>query len=246
MHIIRMSEQSWLNATPPKTAFTFGIITGLAASFIPGFFLLLSFSGNGILPRSVTSAPAPSATAPTPVAPEPSAPANVTVAIRDDDHIRGNKKAKLTIVEFSDFQCPYCQDYAPSLQQALNEYKNEVRLVYRHFPIDSRHPFARAAAEASECANEQGKFWEYHDELFKRQGEFSNDLWGRIAADLKLKTGKFDQCVKDRKYKQRVDDDYQTGIAAGARGTPHTVIGTTPISGVLPYESIKQIIDQML
>lgn len=242
-----MSNGSWLDSTPPKTAFIFGIISGLAAAFIPGFFVLVTAGSGGLAflkstPPSPTVAAAPAA----PSAAPDAAPTSVTVEIRKDDHIRGNSKAKLTIVEYSDFQCPFCQRFAPTLQKALDEYKDKVRLVYRHFPLDSIHPYARPAAEASECASEQGKFWEYHDALFARQDELSSDFWVKLAGDLKLDVNKFKSCFDAGKYKQRVETDSQDAIAKGGRGTPYTIIGITPISGALPYESIKQVIDQAL
>lgn len=242
-----MSNGSWLDSTPPKTAFIFGIISGLAAAFIPGFFVLVTAGSGGLAlfksaPSTPTVAAAPAAPS---IAPD-AEPTSVTVEIRKDDHIRGNVKAALTIVEYSDFQCPFCQRFAPTLQKALDEYKDKVRLVYRHFPLDSIHPYARPAAEASECASEQGKFWEYHDALFARQDELSNDFWVKLAGDLKLDVNKFKSCFDTGKYKQRVETDSQDAVAKGGRGTPYTIIGTTPISGALPYESIKQVIDQAL
>lgn len=236
---------SWLDQTPPKTSFIFGIIAGLAAAFVPGFFVLLNASGGGLqLAKAKPPAAAVPAPAPSPVPDDE--PTSVSVAINDNDHVRGNPNGKLTIVEFSDFQCPFCSRFAPTVKQVLDEYKDDIRFVYRHFPLDSIHPYARPAAEASECAAEQGKFWEYHDSLFERQDEFSNDFWSKLAKDLGLNVGKFDSCIKDGSGKQKVEDDYQSGIAAGARGTPYTVIGTAPISGALPYASIKQVIDQAL
>lgn len=242
-----MSNGSWLDSTPPKTAFIFGIISGLAAAFIPGFFVLVTAGSGGL--TIFKSAPTTPGVAAAPSAPRvaPDAePTSVTVEVRKDDHIRGNPKADLTIVEYSDFQCPFCERFAPTLQRALDEYKDKVRLVYRHFPLDSIHPFARPAAEASECASEQGKFWEYHDALFARQQEFSNDFWVKLAGDLKLDVNKFKSCYDSGKYKQRVETDSQDAVAKGGRGTPYTIIGTTPVSGALPYESIKQVIDQAL
>lgn len=244
-----MSNGSWLEGTAPKTAFIFGIISGLAVAFIIGFFVMLSAANGGIklaFGKSATTGSNPSAPAPSPSLGAPAAPTSVTVALKNNDHIRGQENAKLTVVEFSDFQCPYCQQFAPTMKRVLDDYKDEVRFVYRHFPLDSRHPYARPAAEASECAAEQGKFWEYHDYLFDHQDEFAADAWGKFAKALGLKESKFNDCVATRKYKDRVEEDYQTGLTAGSRGTPYTIIGTTPISGVLPYEAIKQAVDQAL
>lgn len=87
-------------------------------------------------------------------------------AVTKDDHVRGAKSPKVYLVEYSDFQCPYCKAFKPTIDQALNEYKDKIAVVYRHFPLESIHPYARTLAEGSECANEQDKFWEYHDTVF--------------------------------------------------------------------------------
>lgn len=241
-----MSNGSWLEGTPPKTAFTFGAVSGVAASAVLAFAAL--FSGNGLkLAAAGAPAAAPTPAAPTAQAPQaPQAPTSVQVSIRSGDHVRGNRNAKLLMVEYSDFQCPFCSRFAPTIAKALDEYKDKIAFVYRHFPLDSIHPYAKPAALASECASEQGKFWEMHDALFARQDEFANDFWPKLASDLKLDAGKFKTCMDTNKYADHVQSDYQEAVANGGTGTPYTIIGTTPISGALPYESIKQAIDQAL
>lgn len=239
-----MSDGSWLGGTPPKTAFTFGAISGIAAAAIVG--LAVMANGGVSLSRKILNTDNTAAAAPTAQPNEPAPPSSVTVRLKDSDHIRGATDAKLTIVEFSDFQCPFCNRFKPTLDRILSEYDGKVRLVYRHFPLDSIHPQARPAAEASECASEQGKFWEFHDKLFAGQDNLSADFYTKTAQELGLNVGQFNKCVADGKYRGRVDEDYQSGLAAGAQGTPHTIIGTTPISGALPYESIKQVVDAAL
>lgn len=246
-----MSDGSWLGSTPPKTAFTFGAISGIALSAVVVLVMIAQGGGtiklsNGGTGSNTVAAAAPAAPS-VPSAPSaPAAPTSVTVALKADDHIRGPENAKLTIVEFSDFQCPFCGRFEPTVARILTEYKDQVRLVYRHFPLESIHPNARPAAEASECASEQGKFWEFHDKLFLGQDSLSADFYSKTARELGLNVAKFDACVKDRKYSARVDEDYQSGLAAGVQGTPHTIVGTTPISGALPYESVKQVVDAAL
>lgn len=239
-----MSDGSWLGGTPPKTAFTFGAISGIAAAAIVG--LAVMANGGVSLPKKTTNVAGNTGTPPAAQPNEPAPPSSVTVALKDSDHIRGATDAELTIVEFSDFQCPFCSRFKPTIDRILSEYDGKVRLVYRHFPLDSIHPQARPAAEASECASEQGKFWEFHDKLFAGQDNLSADFYTKTAQELGLNVGQFNKCVTDGKYRARVDEDYQSGLAAGAQGTPHTIIGTTPISGALPYESVKQVVEAAL
>ncbi|BCX15264.1 MAG: hypothetical protein KatS3mg097_156 [Candidatus Parcubacteria bacterium] len=171
--------------------------------------------------------------------------ANITVS--SNDHIRGNKDAKITMIEFSDFQCPFCKRMKPTIDRLLNEYSNQIRLVYKHFPLDSIHPFARKAAEASECAGEQGKFWEYHDALFAIQDQgFSLERFRQIATDLKLNTDQFNDCLNSGKYANKVEEDYQLGIKNQVNGTPTTFINGIRVEGAQPFESVKLVIDQLL
>lgn len=252
MYTEREPGKNWLDTTPSKTAFIFGLILGLAVAFIIGFFILLNLVlGDGKVALGKTTAnsnrPVAAANQPTAAAaPAPSPSAPVDIQITDSDHVRGSSNAKVTLVEFSDFQCPFCGRFFPSLQKLLSEYGDQVRLVYRHFPLDSIHQMARPAAEASECASEQGKFWEYHDQLFAKQDELSNDLLKQIASDLKLNTNKFNDCFNSGKYRQEVEDDYQSGIAAGVRGTPHTIVNGVAVSGAVPYDQLKAVIDEAL
>lgn len=125
----------------------------------------------------------------------------------------------------------------------------KVKLVFRDFPLDQIHPFARAAAEVVACANEQGKFWEYHDVLFERQEEISTmDFFG-LAQELGLNKNQFESCYKTRKYKNEIQSDLESGIKAGVQGTPATFINDKFISGISrvdPYQIFKTTIDELL
>jgi protein-disulfide isomerase len=187
-----------------------------------------------------------------PTAGNPTAPAApgavVDVVVSDDDHIRGPKNAKITILEWSDFQCSFCERFSGDVLKILADYPNDVRQVYRHFPIDSIHPQARLAAEASECAADQGKFWEYHDELFANQTAIvggASYLKG-VAGKLGLKQGDFDKCLDSKKYAGKVDAQYQEGIAAGVQGTPGSFLNGQALGGALPYDALKAQIESML
>lgn len=162
------------------------------------------------------------------------------------DHIRGSFDAPVTLVEFSDFECPFCAKFAPTLDKILSDYKGKVRLVYKYYPL-SFHPNAQKAAEAAECASEQGKFWEYHDKLFANlDNGFSVDNFKQWAGDLDLNTAKFNKCLDSDKYADKVQADSQEGSEKGVSGTPATFVNGELVSGALPYASFKQVIDKLL
>jgi len=189
----------------------------------------------------------PDANSPTqPSSEQPSQkPAVVEFEITKDDHIRGDFNAPITLVEFSDFECPFCERHFSTLNKILSDYKGKVRLVYKHFPLGF-HPNAQKAAEASECADEQGKFWEYHDKLFENQPTgYSLEKFKQWAKELGLNINKFNDCLDSGKYAQKVQADYQEGLQKGVNGTPATFINGQLVSGALPYESFKQIIDNL-
>jgi protein-disulfide isomerase len=158
---------------------------------------------------------------------------------------KGPATAPVQIIEFSDFQCPFCQRAHPTIQQVLDKYGDRVQLVYRHFPLPG-HPNARPAAEASECAAEQGKFWPYHDKLFASPSQLGNADLKKHAAQLGLDTSKFDACVDSRKYKAQVETDAQAGEQAGVNGTPAFFINGRMLSGAQPFDAFKRIIDDEL
>lgn len=166
--------------------------------------------------------------------------------VSEQDHVRGNFAAPITIIEFSDFQCPFCKRFHPVAKRILEEYPDQVRWVYRHFPLDSIHPYARAAAEASECAAEQGAFWEFADGLFENQDRLGDKLYQELAQNLGLNMDQFDQCVSSAKYKKKVQAQYQDGLRVGVTGTPNGFVNDQPLLGALPYEQLKSMIDKLL
>ena len=158
---------------------------------------------------------------------------------------KGPTKAPVQIIEFSDFECPFCFRVNPTVAQVLSTYGDRIRLVYRHLPLPN-HPNARPAAEAAACANEQGKFWEYHDRLFADQSKLAAADLKKHAADLGLDAGKFNACVETRRFQKDVDADMDAAQLLGVSGTPHFFINGRPLSGAQPLESFKEIIDQEL
>ncbi|MDP3763618.1 MAG: DsbA family protein [bacterium] len=183
---------------------------------------------------------------------QPSGPVNVSA---DDDAYLGNKNAPVTLIEFSDFQCPFCRKfYRETLPQIKKEYidTGKARLVYRDFPL-SFHPGATPAAEGTECAREQGKFWEMHDVIFdeqEKQGsgtiQFTADDVKKWAAKIGLNTSKFNQCLDSGKYKKEVEKDITDGSAAGVTGTPAVFINGRLVVGAQPFAAFKVIIDEEL
>ena len=158
---------------------------------------------------------------------------------------KGPAKAPIEMIEFSDFQCPFCQRANPTVDQVLHAYGDRIRFVYRHFPLPN-HPNARPAAEAAQCAAEQGKFWPYHDKLFASGGRLSDSDLKQHAAELGLDTQTFNACVDGRKSKAQVDADLQAGEEAGVNGTPAFFINGRLISGAQPFGEFKRIIDEEL
>lgn len=170
----------------------------------------------------------------------------VQIDVSENDHIRGNFNAPITIVEWSDFQCPYCARFHETMKQLMANYPDKVRWVYKHFPLDSIHPYTRKAAEASECAAEQGKFWEYADKLFENQSNINQDYFFKAAEEINLNVSQFNECLNSGKYKSKVDADYQQGVKNGVNGTPGNFINGQSVPGAVPYEQIKSIIDSLL
>lgn len=132
---------------------------------------------------------------------------------------KGNPNAKAYLVEFSDFQCPACAAFQPSVNAITEQYKDKLLFVYRHFPL-SQHPFAQKAAEAAEAANAQGKFWEMGDLLFANQSKFSDDLFPQLAQSLNLDLVKFTKNMEDSAIKQKIANDRTYGIHIGVNATP--------------------------
>ncbi len=161
----------------------------------------------------------------------------------------GNKptgNAKITLVEYSDFQCPFCARAAPTVKQILDEYGDQIEFVYKHFPLTSIHPQAQKAAEASECARDQGKFMEYHDIIFQNQNALTDADLKRYANQLGLDTGEFNECLDSDEKTSIVLADLQEGQSKGVRGTPTFFINDQQLVGAQPYENFKAVIEQEL
>jgi protein-disulfide isomerase len=158
---------------------------------------------------------------------------------------RGPAAAKVEIIEFSDFQCPYCERAYPVVNQVLKTYGDKIRFVYRNYPLPS-HPNARPAAEAAACAAEQGKFWEYHNRLFEHQDKLGDTDLKEHAAAVGLEMGRFTTCVNTRKYQKDVDADIAAANEVGVTGTPAFFINGRPLEGAQPFEAFKEVLDEEL
>jgi len=189
---------------------------------------------------------------------QPSLPLKIS---EDNDPVIGDIDAPITIIEFSDFQCPFCARFhVQTLPTIMDEYINEgtVKIVFRDFPIQSIHPNALPASVAAECANEQGKFKEMHDILFEKQNEWNNQemnktmlLFNQYASEMQLEQEKFDSCLRNGKYIEEIKKDLDDGRAYGVSGTPGFFIGNDQIGfielkGAQPFESFKKVIDAQL
>ena len=180
---------------------------------------------------------------------------NVVVKIDNTDPVLGDKNAEISIVEFSDFQCPFCKraaDDAVAQFKQSDYFKNgKVNLVYKHFPLNSIHPFAQKAAEAAVCAQEQGKFWEMHDKIFENQNALSVDNLKSYAKSIGLNQAKFNDCLDSGKARSKVSNDLQQATDAQGQGTPYFVIvnnkneKTAVVSGAQPWVNFEAAINSL-
>ncbi len=158
----------------------------------------------------------------------------------------GPADAPVTIVEFSDFECPYCSGLLGTIRSIQQNYADKVRLVYRQFPLVNLHPDAQKAAEASLCANQQGKFWEMHDLMFEDQTGLSVTALEEKARSLGLDETAFQECLNSARFAERVKTDVRAGAVAGVTGTPALFINGRALVGNVPYARIAEIIDEEL
>jgi len=216
--------------------------------------------GYGVATAGGSSAKPLPAAAPTPQAapqaaqPTPEAPTAQSVVAPDskNDHIKGSLKAEISLIEYSDFECPFCQRHHPTMQQALDEYDGTVNWVYRHYPLNF-HPNAMPAALASECAAEIGgndSFWSFSDLVFTKGSDPSN--YPAYISEIGLDATAFQSCLTSGKYEDKVNAQLAEGSNSGVRGTPGTIVYNNKtkesryISGAQPYANIKAAIDEIL
>ncbi|MEQ1948563.1 MAG: thioredoxin domain-containing protein [Bryobacteraceae bacterium] len=163
----------------------------------------------------------------------------------DASRIRGKGDA-VTIIEFGDFQCPYCQRVQGTLTNLLKQYDGKVRLTFRDFPLRGIHPQAQISAEAARCAGEQGKFWEFHDLLYQNQNNLNIATFVKLASNLQMNTGQFADCLDSGKYQAQIDEDVRAAEAIGIDGTPAFFINGVQLSGAQPASAFEKVIEQEL
>jgi protein-disulfide isomerase len=169
------------------------------------------------------------------------APGSGVLASVDDPSL-GPDNAQLTIVEFADFGCPYSKEESYVITALAKQYPT-VKFIYRDFPLDDIHPGANLAAQAGECAHEQGAFWEYHDLLYRHSGEFTTTALIDYAEQLDLNTAQFTECLTSGAYRDEVLNDARDGVSAGVEGTPTLFFNGQKISGAIPYQTFVDLIE---
>lgn len=172
-------------------------------------------------------------------------PPRQRVEILPDDPTRGPVDAPILLVEFSDFQCPFCQRATGTLAELVDRYEDQIQLVYKDYPL-AVHPEAFKAAEAGNCAHEQGMFWELHDKMFVSQDALDVPSLNSYASELGLDATAFSTCLDEGRYTQRVQRDLQLGQLYGVSSTPTVFINGRPIMGAAPIETFEQIIREEL
>ncbi|MBP9864626.1 thioredoxin domain-containing protein [Patescibacteria group bacterium] len=245
---------------PPKTMFLLGLFAGVAScTTLALVFVVWSIaSGRGLALGTGSAALAAAPAAPSAAAPaaQPSAPAAAAGPMKpvDEkvDHIKGPKNAKVTLVEYSDFECPFCKRHFEVMNQVMKQYPNDVRLVFRNYPL-SFHQNAMKEAQAAECAAEVGgndAYWKYHDKIFTETASngtgFALDRLVPAAKEIGLDEKKFKTCLDSDKYAAKVNQQMQEGSAAGVQGTPGTFVNGTLVEGAVPLSQFTTMIDGIL
>ena len=232
--------------------FLLGLFGGVAVIAVFGMFIMgiALVSGGDFGSSNLGKASDYKAPAPVAGADDASNGGPIDTKIVAGDHVKGAKDAKVQIIEWSDFQCPFCESFTQTIKQLEKDYPNDLQVVYRHFPLDSIHPQARLAAEASECAAEQNeaKFWEFHDAVYAGQGQLTQGetFLKSIAKNIGLNEGNFAKCLSEKKYADLVEQQYQAGLAAGVQGTPGSFLNGQSLGGAVPYEDLKAQIGALL
>jgi protein-disulfide isomerase len=167
---------------------------------------------------------------------------NLSVAVGKSDHAQGPETAPVTLVEYGDYQCPYCADMNPMIKAIAKAMGTQLRFVFRHMPLLEMHPYAQHAAEAAEAAGAQGKFWEMHDGILQQQSELGSDLLHQLAVKINLDLEKFSSEVEERRYRPRVKRDFMGGMRSGVAATPTFFINGKRYEGALDHASLLSAI----
>jgi protein-disulfide isomerase len=163
---------------------------------------------------------------------------NLSIQVGKIDHSQGPEQAPVTLVEYGDYQCPYCGDAYAAIKSACRAMGSSLRFVFRNMPLNESHPYAQFAAEAAEAAGAQGRFWEMHDALYEHQSELGSDLVYKLAEKLELDMPRFDADMEARRYRARVKHDYMGGMRSGVAGTPAFFINGKRYNGSADTKSL--------
>lgn len=163
---------------------------------------------------------------------------NLSVVVGKSDHAQGPEDAPVTLVEYGDYQCPYCADMHPMIKSIAKSMGAQMRFVFRHMPLIEMHPYAQYAAEAAEAAGAQGKFWEMHDAIFQQQSELGSDLLHQLAVRMKLDIDRFATDLDERRFRPRVKRDFMGGMRSGVAGTPAFFINGSRYEGPLTQAAL--------
>lgn len=212
------------------------------AEQVPQFESALKSLRGAVAAGDAPAAAAPSAPPPRRRGPDPNKVHSVNVA---GSAYKGPMDAKVTLVEFSDFQCPFCARVGPTLKRITEEYPDDVKIVFKHLPL-SFHQKAQGAAEAAEAAGRQGKFWEMHDRIFSQQREMSPEKYLEYATELGLDIEKFKKDLKSPEVASRINEDKKQAAKLGVTGTPGFFVNGRFVSGAKPFDEFKTVIDQVL
>jgi len=167
---------------------------------------------------------------------------NLSVAVSKSDHALGPEDAPVTLVEYGDYQCPYCADMNPMIKAIAKAMGTQLRFVFRHMPLLEMHPYAQHAAEAAEAAGAQGRFWQMHDAILQQQSELGTDLLHQLALKIKLDVAQFHADVEARRYRPRVKRDFMGGMRSGVAGTPTFFINGRRYEGALEHAALLSAI----
>jgi protein-disulfide isomerase len=167
-------------------------------------------------------------------------------AVTEQDHVKGDLHAPVILVEYGDFQCPHCGAAYPIVKKIEKDYKDKMAFVFRHFPLAEIHPFAQAAAVASEAAANQGKFWQMHALIFENQQSLGLEMLLQLAESLKLDMKRFEHDFKDPKMFKKVEDQFESGIVSGVNGTPSFYINGVKYNDSYDYDSLTSAIDRAI
>lgn len=245
-------EKKFIDNLPPRSAFKVGLFSGVGVMFAVGFFIMAGLFINQAVQTNAEAKPSNNVVNNNAANPNAEVANNIAdVEVTKDDWLRGDKKADVTIVTFSDIDCPYCQKFHETMNQVMKNYDKKVNWVFREFPLAQLHPEATKKAEYAECIGSVGgndKFWAFLDYMFTNKTALA-DI-NTALAKIGVNADKVNACVTEGKFTQKVQDQIAQAVDAGGRGTPYSVIVAgdqrLPINGALPYDTVAQQLDALL